>query len=67
MGRAGAVDIHHGRFRTNMVSFHTVRERDDEKTTNHYWGKFSGETIVGSYTSTMGGLRTNEWRAVRAE
>lgn len=67
MGRGGAVDIQHGRFRTNMVSFHTVRERDDEKTTNHYWGKFSGETIVGSYTSTMGGLRTNEWRAVRAE
>jgi hypothetical protein len=60
-------DIHHGRFRTNMVSFYTVRDRDGEKSTNRYWGTFSGDTIVGFSTSNFGERRTNEWRAVRAD
>jgi hypothetical protein len=66
MGR-GAADIHHGRFRKGEVSFHTERERDGETFTNHYWGKFSGDTIAGWSTSSFGGRRTNEWRAMRAD
>ena len=64
----GDLDIQHGRFRKNEVSFHIERERDGEKSTNFYWGKFSGDTIIGKSTSDFGqGVRTNDWRAARAD
>jgi hypothetical protein len=65
----GESDIHRGRFRDNRVTFEVERRGRDggEKTTNYYRGKFDGDTIVGTYTSTFGGLRTNEWNATRAD
>ena len=65
----GESDIHRGRFRDNRVTFEVERRGRDggERTTNYYRGRFDGDTIVGTYTSTFGGLRTNEWNATRAD
>ena len=67
-GKPGEADIQHGRFRNSEVSFEIERERDGDKTTNFYRGKFSGEDITGRSITDFGGrVRTNEWRAVRAD
>jgi hypothetical protein len=65
----GDTDIQHGRFRENKVTFEVERRGfgGGEKTTNFYRGKFDGDKIVGTFTSTFGGLRTNEWNAARAD
>jgi hypothetical protein len=67
LGRGGEPDIHHGRFRNNQLSFEVYRERDGEKTTNYYRGKLTGDRITGTYTSSFGQRRTNEWHASRAD
>jgi hypothetical protein len=68
MPRFGDTDIKQGRFKNGEVSFQTERERDGETSTNFYRGKFSADTIVGYNTSDFGGrVRTNEWRATRAD
>ena len=67
-GKPGEADIQHGRFRNSEVSFEIERERNGDKTTNYYRGKFSGEDITGRSITDFGGrVRTNEWRAVRAD
>jgi hypothetical protein len=65
----GDTDIQHGRFRDNRVTFEVERRGfgGGEKTTNFYRGKLDGDKIVGTFTSTYGGLRTNEWNATRAD
>lgn len=62
-------DLHRGLFRDGQVSFETERiGRDGEKYTNRYYGKFSGDRIVGKMeTSAAGAKHTNDWNAVRAE
>jgi len=67
-GRGGDLDIHKGRFKDNRVYFEVERRnREGEKTTNVYRGKLDGDKITGTYTSTFGGVRTNDWDAVRAD
>ena len=67
-GGRGDVDIHRGRLRDNRVSFEVERRGfDGERTTNVYRGRLDGDKIAGIYTSTFGGLRTNDWNAVRAD
>ena len=64
----GEVDIHRGTFKDNHVHFEVERRGfDGEKTTNVYRGKLEGDKITGTYTSTFGGRRTNDWNAVRAD
>ena len=66
--RLGEADIKHGRFRNGEVSFQIERERDGETSTNFYRGRFSADTITGRFTSEAGGrVRTNDWRAARAD
>jgi hypothetical protein len=67
-GRLGESDIHRGRFRKGELSFEVERERDGDKSTNYYRGKLAGDTIEGTSISTFGDqVRTNEWKAVRAD
>jgi hypothetical protein len=65
----GDQNIKHGLFKEGDVSFQVERERSNgEKSTNYYWGKFSGDTIAGKFTSDFSGtVRTNEWKAARAD
>ena len=64
----GEVDIHRGSFKDNRVRFEVERRgRDGERTTNVFRGVLDGDKITGTYTSTFGGYRTNEWNAVRAD
>lgn len=65
----GDQDIKHGLVQGAEVSFQTERERSTgEQSTNWYWGKFSGDTITGKYTTDFGGeIRTNDWRALRGD
>ena len=68
MPRIGDTDIKHGRFKNGEVTFQTERERDGETSTNYYRGKFSADSIIGTSTGEFGGrVRTNEWRAARAD
>ena len=62
-------EIQRGLFRDGQVSFETERiGRDGEKYTNRYYGKFTGDRIVGKMeTATAGVKHTNDWNAVRAE
>ena len=57
-----------GRFRA-AARRHSVRQRSTgEQSTNWYWGKFSGDTITGQYTTDFSGeIRTNDWRALRGD
>jgi hypothetical protein len=68
-GGRSDTDIHRGRFRDNRVSFQVERRGfgGGETTTNIYRGRLEGDKITGIYTSTFGGLRTNDWNAVRAD
>ena len=62
-------DVHEAHYSDGNVSFQTERTRSDgEQSTNYYWGKFSKDAITGKFTTDAGGvLRTNDWRAARAD
>lgn len=64
-----AQEIHEARYLDGNLSFETERTRSDgELSTNYYWGKFSKDAITGKFTTDAGGvLRTNDWRAARAD
>lgn len=65
----GDQEIKHGLVQGSDVSFQTERQRSTgEQSTNWYWGKFSGDTITGKYTTDFSGeIRTNDWRALRGD
>lgn len=65
----GEQSIKHGKVEGKEVSFQTERERSNgDKSTNYYWGTFSAEFILGKYTTDFSGeVRTNDWRATRAD
>jgi len=69
MPRLPDSEIKHAHFNNGEVRFTIERERDGEiVSTNFYRGKFSADSIDGYYTSDFGGrVRTNEWRAARAD
>jgi hypothetical protein len=47
--------IEDGTFKDGEVKFSVTRERNGEKFTSKYTGKLDGDTIKGSYETTIGG------------
>ncbi len=66
--RAGESEIKHGRLKAGHISFETERERDGETFTNRFYGKLTGDKILGKIESNIfGQARTNRWEAIRTD
>jgi hypothetical protein len=67
-GRGTESDIKEGKFKDGEISFEVERDRDGEKTVSRYYGKLSGDKIVGKMElNFFGEPRTNDWEAVRVD
>lgn len=68
IGGGSEIDIQHGKFRDGVVSFQVIRERSGATLTNTFQGRFQNDRISGSMlTHGTSRVRTNVWRAARAE
>ena len=66
--RSGDSEIKRGKFQAGGVSFEVEREFGGDTLVTRYYGKFSGDKIVGKSESMFFGQpRTNTWEAVRAD
>lgn len=54
-GKDMETKIEDGSFKDGEVKFNVTRERNGEKFTSKYSGKLEGDTIKGSYETTIGG------------
>lgn len=54
-GKDTDTKIEDGSFKDGEVKFSVTRERNGEKFTSKYAGKLDGDTIKGSYETTIGG------------
>lgn len=54
-GKDTDTKIEDGTFKDGEVKFSVTRERNGEKFTSKYSGKLDGDTIKGSYETTIGG------------
>ena len=67
-GKDGETKIEDGTFKDGEVRFAVTRERNGEKFTSKYSGKLAGDSIKGSYETTVGGKeQKREWEATRAK
>ena len=67
-GKDGESKIEDGTFKDGEVRFSVTRERNGEKFTSKYSGKLTGDTIKGSYETTVGGKeQKKDWEAKRAK
>ena len=64
--RVGEIEIKRGKFKGGEISFETERERDGEIFVSHYYGKLSGDKILGTMELNFAGSpQTNKWEAIR--
>jgi hypothetical protein len=67
-GKGDETKIEDGTFKDGVVGFAVTRERNGEKFTSKYTGKLAGDTIKGSYQTTVGGKeQKRDWEAKRAK
>src|SRR5207247_4985971 len=61
-GRGGDTDIKRGKFKNSEISFEVEREREGETLISRYYGKVSGNKIMGKMElNFFGQPRTNVW------
>ncbi|HEX4614172.1 MAG TPA: hypothetical protein VH092_38675 [Urbifossiella sp.] len=67
-GKGDETPIADGSFTGGEVRFTVTRERNGEKFTSKYAGKLAGDSIKGSYETTVGGKeQKRDWEAKRVK
>lgn len=66
--RVNEIEIKKGKFKEGEISFETERERDGEIFVSRYYGKLSGDKILGTMELNFAGSpQTNKWEAIRVD